>query len=192
MLEYLKELRLDVYPQPEDSGHAEWARDAIFSWSSWLIQCKDVLDVGCGVAFVQPWFEEFGLDYIGVCLGEKDYEDAVDLGRRVVRGDFHNLSEIQRPVDFIFSRHSLEHSPMPLLALMEWHRVCNRFLGLVLPNPEYFGWAGRNHYSVMNEKQASFLLDRAGWKVLRFDETEPELRFICLKVPRPVPFYEAE
>ncbi len=78
---------------------------------------------------------------------------------------------------------------MPLLALMEWHRKCNKYLGLILPNPEYWGWGGRNHYSVMNELQAKFLIDRAGFDVLDYSETKYELRFLCMKKERPVLFY---
>lgn len=190
MLEYMKELRYDVYPQPEDAGHAGWAREVINYWYRWIAECKNVLDVGCGVAFVQPLFEEFGVWYVGVCLGS-DYKEALNLGRSVLECDYHYLDDFEtNAFDFVFSRHSLEHSPMPLLALMEWHRVANKYLGLVLPNPEYWGWGGRNHYSVMNSEQAKFLLDRAGWKVIDFVEREEELWFLCEKVSRPVPFYE--
>lgn len=188
MFEYLKELKSDIYPQPEDSGHFDWAVEAINQWAGWITQCQNVLDVGCGVAFVQPLFEALGIKrYVGVCLGS-DFIEADGLGRRVIECDYHDLSDAP-PFDFVFSRHSLEHSPMPLLALMEWHRVCNKFLGLVLPNPDFWGWGGRNHYSVMNEDQAKFLLDRAGFKVVNFIKTEHELRFMCEKVKRPVPFY---
>lgn len=191
MLEYLKELRQDIYPQPEDEVHAQWASETIDGWKRWIRQCRSVLDVGCGVAFVQDAFTKFGLEYVGITLNKKDYEESIELGRHIILADFHNLIDFP-PFDLIFARHSLEHSPMPLLALMEWHRVCSKYLGLVLPNPEYWGWGGRNHYSVMNELQARFLIDRAGFDVLDYSETEHELRFLCEKKERPVPFYPEE
>ena len=85
----------------------------------------------------------------------------------------------------IFSRHYLEHSPFPLLTLMEWHRVSKKYLCLVLPNPEYFTYVGRNHYAVMGDKtQIRWLLRRAGWKIIKRKYTEFEYRYLCEKKER--------
>lgn len=188
ILDYLGELQYDVYPQPIDSGHLEWSRETIKIWENEIRECKTVLDVGCGEAFVQPMFRSLGVEYLGIGLNEQDILVARSRRRNVALRDFHNLSGLP-DFDFIFARHSLEHSPAPLLTLMEWHKHCVKYLGLVLPNPDYFGWAGRNHYSVMNTEQANFMLDRAGFSVLRLETTKFELRYICSKVKRPIPFY---
>jgi SAM-dependent methyltransferase len=186
---YLRELSSDIYPQPPDVGHTAWAVEVLEEWKTKLSSCSNVLDVGCGEAFLQTWFEELGMAYSGVCIGQ-DFSNAKILRKTVYEMDFHSLDFPDSHFDLLLARHSLEHSPMPLLALMEWHRVCNHVMILVLPNPSYWGWAGRNHYSVMNEEQAKFLLDRSGWKVNDYDVTREELRYFCEKVERPVPFYE--
>ena len=81
-----------------------------------------------------------------------------------------------------FPRHSLEHSPMPLLTLMEWHRVARQYLMLIVPNPDYYTYIGKNHYAVMDKQQLSWLLRRAGWRVVAKDFSEfTELRFLCNK-----------
>lgn len=160
---YLNVLAGDIYPQPEDDGHSGLAKKVIDTWMSRMTSCKSVLDVGCGTGFCQPMFSEWGVEYTGVCLGH-DYTSARESGRNVHRMDYHFLEYEDKSFDMIFSRHSLEHSPMPLLALMEWERVSRQWLGLVMPAPEWYTYSGLNHYSVMNQEQLLNILARAGWK----------------------------
>jgi hypothetical protein len=180
---YLTELEEDIYPQPPDAEHTAQAKYVIDNWVEDL-DILDVLDVGCGEAFCQPFFEEHGLLYRGVCLGE-DYEKAKELRRTILEEDFHFLPDGDDTWDLIFARHALEHSPMPLIALMEWHRVARKYLIVILPKPRFWLFLGRNHYSVVTASQARFLLDRAGWKILEEDhEHEWEYRFLCEKGKR--------
>ena len=65
---YLTELEQDIYPQPPDIEHTKLAKYVIDNWVADL-DIRDVLDVGCGEAFCQPFFEEYELFYNGVCLG---------------------------------------------------------------------------------------------------------------------------
>lgn len=180
--EYLNELKGDIYPQPEDEEHTELAEKFINEYISKL-ECKSVLDVGCGTGFVQPMIENLGMKYHGVCLGE-DYKQARKLKRSVFRCDFSFLPYSTERFDLIFSRHSLEHSPIPLITLMEWHRVSIKWLALVMPNPDYWDWMGRNHYFLGNMKQIRWILRRAGWKIERHDVSDKELWFLCEKQPR--------
>lgn len=163
--QYLNKLYGDIYPQPEDVGHTILAQKVIDTWMSRITTCHSILDVGCGTGFCQPMFEKWGVSYEGVCLGE-DFITAQDLNRNVKCMDFNFLDYEDDSFDLIFSRHSLEHSPMPLLTLMEWERVATSWLGLVLPAPEWYTFKGRNHYSVMNLDQIHNLLDMAGWNIL--------------------------
>lgn len=163
--QYINKLYGEIYPQPEDAGHTRLARNAINRWMSRMTTCTSVLDVGCGTGFCQPMFERWNVKYEGICLGE-DYLVAQNLGRNVKKMDFNFLEYPDNSVDLIFSRHSLEHSPMPLLTLMEWHRVAGSWLGIILPAPEWYTYLGKNHYSVMNMDQIRNLLDVAGWNIL--------------------------
>lgn len=179
---YLNKLYSDIYPQPEDPGHTEMSRAVIDRWMSSMTTCHSVLDVGCGTGFCQPLFEKWNVQYEGVCLGD-DFVKGLELGRRVTKMDFSFLDYPDGSFDMIFSRHSLEHSPMPLLTLMEWHRVSRNWLGLVLPHPDWYTFAGRNHYSVMNIEQINNILDIAGWAPIwnrvderLFDERKGETR----------------
>jgi SAM-dependent methyltransferase len=163
--QYVNKLYDDIYPQPEDGGHTKFAQQVIDRWMSKMTTCHSVLDVGCGTGFCQDIFEKWGVQYEGVCLGE-DYLEAIDQKRNVKRMDFSFLDYPDNSFDMIFSRHSLEHSPMPLLTLMEWRRVGINWLGLVLPTPDWYTVRGRNHYSVMYLDQIKHLLDTAGWNLL--------------------------
>jgi hypothetical protein len=177
---YLNELLEDVYPQPPDVGHTEQAMAVIDKWIP-VIKPENVLDVGCGEAFCQPMFEYHGVEYRGVSLGE-DFEKAKKIGRNVLDEDFHFLPDGENAYDLIFARHALEHSPMPILALMEWHRVGKKYLILVLPKPKFWMFLGRNHYSVVTASQARFLLHRSGWTIIEEDhDHEWEYRFLCGK-----------
>ena len=180
---YLDELQQDIYPQPPDKEHTKLSREIIDKWIP-KIPVEDVLDVGCGEGFCQPMFEKHGLIYTGYALGE-DVEKAKEVGRNVYEEDFHFLPGGDNNWDLVFARHALEHSPMPILALMEWHRVARYNLILVLPKPKFWLFIGRNHYSVSTASQARFLLDRSGWDIVEEDfDHEWEYRFLCEKTDR--------
>lgn len=179
---YINKLYSDIYAQPDDIGHTRLAQKVIDHWCSRMTTCHSVLDVGCGTGFTQAMFERWNIKYTGVALGE-DVVIAQGLNRNVAKMDFSFLDYKDNSFDWIFSRHSLEHSPMPLLTLMEWKRVAKNWLGIVLPAPEWYTYAGQNHYAVMNLTQIRHLLDVAGWKTMwedihfeLFDKENPDSR----------------
>lgn len=166
---YLNKLYSEIYPQPEDAGHTALAQKVIDHWCSRLTTCKTILDVGAGQGFCQPMFERWDIEYLGVAMGE-DVVKAQEQNKDVVKMDFSFLNLETESFDLVFSRHSLEHSPMPLLSLMEWYRVSKQWLGLVVPAPEHYGYVGRNHYYVLNLEQWKNLLGVAGWNPMWIDE----------------------
>jgi len=180
--EYYQELLRDIYPQPPDVWHSQQMRYIVERWIP-KIGASSVLDVGCGEGDAQPIFKGLGIAYTGVAIGE-DVRKGIAAGRNVFDSDFNFLNYGDESFDLIFSRHSLEHSPFPLLTLMEWHRVSKRWLCVIMPNPSYTTWSGRNHYSVAEPRQIAFLLRRAGWRLMRVRLTGKEFQFLCIKCPR--------
>jgi len=179
---HLNTLASDIYEQPPDDGHTKLAEKVIDYWMSRMTTCHSVLDVGCGYGFCQDLFQKWNVQYEGVCLGE-DYLRAKELGRNVKRMDFNFLNEYpDDSFDLIFARHSLEHSPMPTITLMEWGRVARNWCGLVLPAHEWYGFRGKNHYSVGNMEQIKNWIESSRvWRVLwenidsqKFDERRSE------------------
>jgi ubiquinone/menaquinone biosynthesis C-methylase UbiE len=180
---YLDELQKDIYPQPLDQFHAEWMLNFIkWIWSHKdAEEIKSVLDVGCGQGDAQTFLSSFGVDtYQGVTLGD-DVSVGQIKNKNVNRADFTFLPFEDKMADLIFSRHSLEHSPMPIISLMEWLRVSKKYLAIVLPNPEFWTYKGMNHYSVMPDEQIEFLLVRAGWKLIEMKADTRELWYLCRK-----------
>ena len=73
---YLDELAQDIYPQPPDIEHTKLAKEIINNWIP-EIHVKDVLDVGCGEGFCQPFFEAHGLIYKGYA-SDRDWETIIN------------------------------------------------------------------------------------------------------------------
>lgn len=175
---YLDELQQDIYEQPEDVGHTEMATEIIDKWMPLLPDVQTVLDAGCGTGFCKFVFNKYNLGYVGI-----DTNDIAPWG--FMKGDFTFSNIHDEMFDLIFSRHTLEHSPFPLITLMEWHRIARKYLMLIVPNPSHYTYSGRNHYSVLNVQQCKWLLRRAGWEIFERDYSNAtEMRFLCRKQPR--------
>jgi ubiquinone/menaquinone biosynthesis C-methylase UbiE len=183
---YYEELLGDVYPQPDEGGRTEITKEILCRFPE-IKKAKNVLDVGCGEGFLQELLRDDCI-YLGITLSEQDFAEAQAKGRIVMLGDFNFLPFARYPderkFDLVFASHVLEHSPMPLLTLMEWYRVSNEYLCLVMPNPAHYTYFGRNHYSVSNKQHIKWLLRRAGWKVVKKYFTDTDLAFFCEKHDR--------
>lgn len=157
--EHYDELLKDVYPQPADPGHTAWAIDVIDKMLP--DDVVNVLDVGCGDGFCEFQFEKRNVQWIGLSANRKEAEkDEIfwsDMGATAFEPESFSL---------IFARHTLEHSPFPLIALMEWYRISKKYALIVVPAPEYWKVGGLNHYSVLYPEQWQFLFERSNWKVL--------------------------
>lgn len=179
---YLNSLFGDIYEQPPDVGHTRMSLEVIDNWIPKLVGCKTVVDMGCGQIAPQGAFEQYGVTYLGVAIG-RDVVVAKSEGKAVINADMTFTDLETNSFDLVYSRHSLEHSPFPLLTLMEWRRVARNWLLLILPRPEFFGRVGKNHYSVFFRDQWIAMLERAGWQVIWEDDSESqEYRFMCQKV----------
>ncbi len=173
----------DVYAQPPDDGHTAWALETL----TWLIQKvyidiyhlqppfgegRKVLDVGCGQAFMSNPFVNLGFDWTGVTIGA-DYLEAQQYlaqmklnQEKVLHEDMTFLPFADNEFDLIFARHVLEHSPFPIITLMEWRRVVKKsgWLCLVAPAPHWWLHRGRNHYSIVPKENLDWWLLRSGWE----------------------------
>lgn len=188
---YLDILYKDIYTQYEDEGHTAWMKDAIYEFISPISQeISSVLDVGCGVGNSNKIFNELGIDnWTGCTLDLDEIILAKNKGMSLMFEDFSFLKHSSNSFDLIFARHSLEHSPMPLITLMEWYRVSKKYLLVILPAPEYWGVGGKNHYYVLPDDNWRTLFEVAGWKELKFSlfyTTNPRyLEFCATDIPRP-------
>lgn len=181
---YISELAGDIYPQPLDSGHSGKTLELLTAVLPKL-DGHTVLDVGCGQGNAAGIFSFMEWDWTGVTLGE-DYDVCKEKKLNVHNCDFSFLPFADNQFDLVFARHALEHSPMPLITLMEWHRVCKKHLLLILPRIEAELVAGLNHYTLLYKVQWRALLFRAGFAVVDEDDSDIlEYRMLCEKVERP-------
>jgi SAM-dependent methyltransferase len=153
-------------------------------WLPALANLKSILDVGCGQGQAFPILRQYAKRVEGVTLGT-DVDICLDKGLDVKLADMSFLPYPEGDFDLIFARHVLEHSPAPLLSLMEWRRVSRQWLMLIMPDPVHYGYVGKNHYYVLAREQMDNLLGQAGWQAIWQDEgEETELRVFCEKVKR--------
>jgi SAM-dependent methyltransferase len=186
--QWVDDLTDDVYAQPPDPGHTAWALHAL-EWLKSTIYLDEpprgkVLDVGCGQAFLARPFQQMGLEWQGVAIGEdvsfakaKLAEFNMDEGK-VQEADMTFLPFEDEEFDLIFARHVLEHSPFPIITLMEWNRVTRLggHLCLVAPAPHYWKYHGRNHYSIVPMPLLKWWCERSGWEQVHefaFDSRDP-------------------
>ncbi len=181
---YLNTLAGDIYPQPPDPGHQAMLENICEKWLPKLTNLKSILDVGCGQGQAFPVLQRYAKRVEGVTLGS-DVDICRAKGLKVKLADMSFLPYRDGEFDLIFARHVLEHSPAPLLSLMEWWRVSKQWLMLIMPDPKHYGYGGKNHYYVFIREQMDNILGQAGWRAIWRDEEEgTELRVFCEKVKR--------
>lgn len=160
---YYGQLMGQIYPQPDESGRQELFKEA-FEWAKpYLSPANSVIDIGCGEGYAQ---EIVNMSYVGVAWG-KDVEVGQAKGRTVFEMDMHDLDFPDNYFDGFVMSHSWEHSPMPLIMLMEARRVIRRWGLIILPHPDWYKFRGMGHFSVMVDGQVRNLCEQVGMRVVK-------------------------
>ena len=103
---------------------------------------QTLLEVGCGTGHFTRWFQERGLQAVGLDVSTSMLVEAVRLGKPpCVQGDALSLPFSNNAVDIVALITTLEFIPEPVLALTEAFRVarCGLILG-VLNRQSILGW----------------------------------------------------
>ncbi len=146
-----------------------------------------ILDLGCGVGyFLDEMKEREYTNVIGVNLSASDLTVCAEKGHTVKQCDMSFLPQTDgwydESVDFIFLRHSLQHSPYPIFSLMEYNRVLKQgakmYIEVPAPDCTRKHEFSLNHYSVFGANQLIALLLRTGFDIdvfnnFEFDVTVP-------------------
>ena len=109
----------------------------------------------------------------GITLSETDTKICIDKGHKIKQYDMTFIPQkdgfYDESVDFIFCRHSLEHSPYPIFTLAEYNRLlkdkAKMYIEVPAPDIDRKHEYNDNHYSVLGINQWDALLMRAGFKV---------------------------
>jgi SAM-dependent methyltransferase len=166
-----------VYSEPDTNMHMMVMDHMIpkFVNEYNLDSSKKILDIGCGQGYGMLKFVELGCtDVSGLTLSANDAEAARARGFAVVEEDMSFQSVEDEDYDVLFARHSLEHSPYPLLTLLEFNRILKPggIAYIEMPSPQCTRALEEydNHYAIMGAQQWRALMIRAGFDTLDIGE----------------------
>ena len=155
---------------------------------------KTVCDIGCRLGVSLPLFEKLNIKATGVEISPRAVEYGKSLGRSVIKGDIHELSNIvDETFDAIFSIHSLEHCYDPNKVLEECYKVLNPNGCIIIRLPvqkdltvqrNKDGIYGKlpPHYSVFTFEYLEELLLSNNFDVIYKEDWEKEVIMIGEKV----------
>ncbi len=163
---HLEELKKTVYHEPKFAYHEKMIDSAMGHFVK-NGSFTNALDVGFGTGHSLLKFKELGIKATGITLDEGEYKDAHFLGYDVRLMDMNFLDFEDGSFDLVWCRHALEHSVMPLIALMEFKRVLGKVGFLYVEVPSHMiHLENANHYSMFTDEAWQALFRKAGFKLL--------------------------
>lgn len=170
--DFLEIVRGHVYSEPDTPLHTNTINTVsakIYEEHFKANPDGKLLDIGCGSGYAMLKLKEYGMtDLTGLTLSHDDAETARGRGFTVIEEDMSFTTFEDESFDYLWVRHALEHSPFPLLTLLEFYRIMKPggLAYIEMPSPkctrslESFD----NHYSIMGPRQWNALMSRAGFK----------------------------
>lgn len=177
-----------IYDEGDSAMHQGLTKTVVEQYIDPLNLPKNakILDLGCGPGYFLDEMKTRGYtDVTGVTLSPGDIKICEDKGHTIKKYDLSFLPQsdgyYDESVDFLFLRHSLEHSPYPIFSLMEYNRVLKQFgkIYIEVPQPgcerkhEY----NLNHYSILGQDQLAALVTRTGFDIEKFENFEFDVEF---------------
>ena len=181
---YLEKMETETYPEPASSTHEAITKSAISEIIKTYITDKQskILDVGCGLGYALEEFANYGYsNVIGITLNLDDLEFCKAKGFKVLHMDQSFLDFDDNEFDFVWCAHTLEHSPIPLYTLKEFHRVLkfNGYMYLEMPGPGpcFFHERNKNHYSIFTQEVWFELISRSRFEIGCANSIKVECKF---------------
>lgn len=100
---------------------------------------KNVLEIGCGTAFMGKGFESVGCEYAGIDVDFRSVEFARQKGLNVYRGFAEDILESRIAdisYDLVISSNVLEHVNNPLRVMEIVRHLSKGIVVIIVPNPE--------------------------------------------------------
>jgi SAM-dependent methyltransferase len=162
------------YEGSPSEDRLQWIHDALVPFFEGVMSkypFESILDVGAGMGTDAYYFAQRGKRVTALLLEDTASKE----GYQPVIGDMHDIPLPDESVDAVLSKHVLEHSLLPMVAIEEIRRVLTPGGILILVTPpkgilhalegHYFpGWSAR---------QLAYLIAVCGFEVLEAVEVEP-------------------
>lgn len=146
--------------------HTRAAHEAVAHLCEGL-EFESVVELGCATGPTLDAMRAMGKKTFGITF--KDEPNS----HEVLREDMHFTSLKDKSFDLVATRHVLEHSPMPLLLLLEMRRIAKKYALLILPTEtERMIWTWTDHYFVLSRSQWEKLFEVAGFKIAKFEQAK--------------------
>lgn len=179
-MDFLALVRGHVYSEPPSDLHTDVMNHLIPKMHSEKSITGPLLDVGCGDGYAMDKLRSLGVkDIIGLTLSSDDAAAARDRGFVVVEQDMSFTDFADGSFRWLWVRHALEHSPFPLLTLLEFHRILSQggqaYIEMPSPKCTRLLESYDNHYSIMGPRQWTCLMQRAGFSVKDHGEINLEI-----------------
>ncbi len=168
---FLDKLGADIYPEEGLEFPKRITREGIDKaiQRGMLSPGMKVLDVGCGKGIALTEFKARGIDAVGITLGS-DVDACRSMGFDVHEMDQNFTSFPDASFDFLWCRHVLEHSVVPLFTLNEYYRLLKpgQFAYVELPAPDTPAHheENPNHYSVFSSSSWVSHFQRTGFTMV--------------------------
>lgn len=178
-----------IYDEGDSKFHQQLTKQIVETYVDPLKLPKKakILDLGCGPGYFLDEMKDRGYtDVVGVTLSPGDTKICQDKGHVVKPYDLSFLPQkdgyFDESVDFIFLRHSLEHSPYPIFSLMEYNRVLKQggklYIEVPQPDCDRQHEFNLNHYSILGHNMIAALLQRTGFDINKFNNIDFELNVV--------------
>jgi len=161
---HIETLKKSVYTEPRWPYH-EKMMDTVFGNFVKNGSFQNVLDVGFGTGYSLDKFRGLGIKATGITLDPKELQTAAFIGHDVKMMDMNFLDFPDSSFDLVWCRHSLEHSIMPLIALMEFRRVMTPEgrLYVEVPSDNVVHMENANHYSLFSDAAWQAMFRKTGF-----------------------------
>ena len=183
---YLDYINGWVYDEGESGFHKSLTTQVVQTYIDPLNLPKDarILDLGCGPGYFMDEIKEREYtNYLGITLSDGDIALCRSKGHPTEGYDLTFLPQqdgfIDESVDLIFLRHALEHSPFPIISLIEYNRLLKSggklYIEVPAPDNDRVHEYNLNHYSIFGQTQLIALLQRTGFTIDTFNTIEFDL-----------------